>query len=158
MEEPTDIFNWRRITDRLTTSGQPREAQLAEIQKLGVTHVVNLGVHEHKHALADEAASVSALGMTYIHIPIAFDNPTEADFERFCETVSALGDACIHVHCLANYRVTAFLYRYWRDVEGVAEADARAVMDTVWQPGGVWATFIGDYASADLPHRPVQQT
>jgi NAD(P)-dependent dehydrogenase (short-subunit alcohol dehydrogenase family) len=35
-----------------------------------------------------------------------------------------------HVHCIANMRVTAFLYRYDRDVRGLPEAGARRVMDT----------------------------
>lgn len=155
MHEPTHIYNWRRVDERLTTSGQPSEAQLADIQKMGVTHVVNLGLHDHERALADERASVSALGMTYIHIPVAFDNPTEVDFEQFCAALSSLGEARVHVHCIANYRVTAFLYRYWRDVQGMPDAEARAVMETVWLPGGVWATFIEDEVSAGLPHRPV---
>jgi protein tyrosine phosphatase (PTP) superfamily phosphohydrolase (DUF442 family) len=144
MSDPTDILNWRRVDDRLTTSGQPTEAQLADIQKLGVTHIVNLGLHEHERALQDEGASVAALGMTYVHIPVAFDNPTEADFERFCATLSAIGGAPTHVHCIANYRVTAFLYRYQRDIVGAGAAAARARMESVWTPSGAWAQFIGD--------------
>ena len=102
MQDPTNIYNWRRIDARLTTSGQPTEEQLSEIQKLGV--------------------------------------------------------APVHVHCIANLRVTAFLYKYWRDVQGVSELDARKATDTVWRPGGVWAKFIGDEASARLDHRPPLDT
>ncbi len=154
MTDLAGIYNWRRIDARLTTSGQPSEAQLGQIRDLGVTHVVNLGLHEHERALPDEAATVASLGMTYIHIPVAFDNPTEADFERFCAVLSALGETRVHVHCIANLRVTAFLYRHARDVLGIADEDARRTMDTVWQPGGVWARFIGDLASVNLAHRP----
>jgi protein tyrosine phosphatase (PTP) superfamily phosphohydrolase (DUF442 family) len=155
MRDLTDIYNWRRVSDRLTTSGQPTEAQLAEIQKLGVTHVVNLGMHDHERALADEGASVAVLGMTYVHIPVVFDNPTEEDFKQFCAALSVIGDAQAHVHCIANYRVTAFLYRYQRDVLRIDDEKARAAMESVWRPGGAWAKFIGDEASVDLPHRPV---
>jgi hypothetical protein len=62
-------------------------------------------------------------------------------------------DAPVHIHCIANLRVSAFLYRYLRDVAGQHDADARTLMDTVWRPGGVWASFIGDPDSAGLPHR-----
>ncbi len=154
MNDPTGVYNWRRVDARVTTSGQPNENQLADIHALGVTHVVNLGLHDHERALPDEAASVARLGMTYIHIPVLFDQPTETDFARFCDVVSHLQSAPLHIHCIANMRVTAFLYRYGRDVLGLAEAEARRTMDTVWQPGGVWAKFIGDLASVDLPHRP----
>jgi protein tyrosine phosphatase (PTP) superfamily phosphohydrolase (DUF442 family) len=65
------------------TSGQPTEKQLADIHALGVRHIVNLGLHTHEKALPDEAASVSRLGMTYIHIPVDFQNPTDDDFGQF---------------------------------------------------------------------------
>ena len=152
MRDPKDILNWRRVDDRITTSGQPSEAQLAAIQKLGVTTVINLGLHTHEKALPDEAASVAALGMRYVHIPVPFDAPTEQDYERFCSAMQDAGDQTIHVHCMVNARVSAFLYRYQRDALGATEAQSRAFMDSIWQPGGVWASFIGDEARADQPH------
>ena len=154
MRDLTDIDNWRRVSDRLSTSGQPNEAQLAEVQRLGVTHVVNLGMHDHERALPDEGASVAALGMTYIHIPVEFGNPTEADFQKFCAAMSEIGEASTHVHCIVNFRVTAFIYRYQRDVLGIDDDKARAIMESVWRPGGVWAKFIGDETGVELPHRP----
>ncbi len=105
-------------------------------------HIVNLGLHTHEKALPDEAASVSRLGMTYIHIPVDFQNPTEPDFDRFCSVMAQLEAVPVHVHCIANYRVSAFFYRYRRDVLGVDEAEARAEMEQVWQPEGVWANFV----------------
>ena len=72
MADPETIYNWRRLDDRITTSGQPTEQQLAEIRALGVRHSINLGLHSHEKALSDEAASVGRLGMTYIHMPVNF--------------------------------------------------------------------------------------
>ena len=108
MADPETIYNWRRLDDRITTSGQPTEPQLADIHALGVRHVVNLGLHTHEKALPDEAASVSRLGMTYIHIPVDFQNPTDQDFEQFCSVMERLNDVSVHVHCIANYGVSAF--------------------------------------------------
>ncbi len=141
MADPSSIYNWRRLDDRITTSGQPTEAQLADIHAIGVRHVINLGLHSHEKALPDEAGSVSRLGMTYIHIPVDFQNPTEADFARFCETMAELKDVPVHVHCIANYRVSAFFFRYRRAVLGVEDAQARADLERIWQPEGVWAEF-----------------
>ena len=156
MSDPVDIPAWRRIDPRLTTSGLPSEAQLARLPALGVTHVVNLGLHSHERALPDEAASVAALGMAYIHIPVQFDAPTDEDFARFCRVMAETADGIVHVHCIANMRVSAFLYRYRRDVLGMDEAAARADMEAIWQGGGVWAAIIGAEAAAGLPHRPAR--
>ena len=90
MADPEMIYNWRRLDDRITTSGQPTEPQLADIHALGVRHIVNLGLHTHEKALPDEAASVSRLGMTYIHIPVDFQNPTDQDFDQFCSVMEQL--------------------------------------------------------------------
>lgn len=154
MPDPIDIPNWLRIDGRLTTSGQPTEEQLVALRDLDVEYVINLALHTHERALKDEAGSVTALGMAYVHIPVEFDNPTEDDFARFCDTMKAAGDAIVHVHCIVNARVSAFLYRYRRDVLGLDERSARAVMERVWRPGGVWAAFIGDHAAVGLPHGP----
>src|SRR6516165_10721002 len=125
MGDPETIYNWRRLDGRITTSGQPTEAHLADIGALGVRPIVNLGLHTHEKALPDEAGSVRRLGMTYIHIPVDFQNPTDQDFEEFCSVMEQLKDVPVHVHCLANARVSAFFYRYRRDVLGTDEARAR---------------------------------
>ena len=142
MDDPETIYTWRRLDDRITTSGQPTEAQLADIHALGIRHIVNLGLHTHEKALPDEAGSVARLGMTYIHIPVDFQNPTDQDFEKCCSVMEQLKDVPVHVHCIANARVSAFFYRYRRDVLGMDEARARADMEEVWRPKGVWAEFV----------------
>ena len=143
MADPEAIYHWRRLDGRITTSGQPTEPQLADIHALGVSHIVNLGLHTHEKALPDEAGSVGRLGMTYIHIPVDFQNPTDQDFDKFCAVMDELANVPVHVHCIANYRVSAFFYRYRRDVLGWDDAKARAEMEAIWHPEGVWASFIG---------------
>ena len=142
MSDPEAIYNWRRLDERITTSGQPTEPQLADIHDLGVQHIVNLALHTHEKALPDEAGSVRRFGMTYTHIPVDFQNPTQQDFEQFCAVMEQFKDAPIHVHCIANYRVSAFFYRYRRDVLGWDDAKARADMDAIWKPESVWAAFV----------------
>ncbi len=51
-------------------------------------------------------------------------------------------DQTVHVHCAANYRVSAFLFRYRRDVLGHDEALARADLDRIWTPDPIWSEFI----------------
>ena len=98
MADPEAIYNWQRLDNRTTTSGQPTEKQLADIHALGVRHIVNLGLHTHEKALPDEAASVSRLGMTYVHIPVDFQNPTDDDFDQFCAVMEQLKEVPVHVH------------------------------------------------------------
>lgn len=152
MNDLTDIAVWRRLDDRITTSGQPSEAQIADLAAIGVTHVINLALHSHEQALPDETSTVTAAGMRYTHIPVPFDAPTDEHFARFCAAMDEAGDAKVHVHCIVNARVSAFLYRWRRDVIGMDETDARAAMETVWQPGAVWAAFIGDTDAVGRSH------
>jgi uncharacterized protein (TIGR01244 family) len=141
-DDPTHIDHWLRIDSRLTTSGQPSESELAEIAALGARYVINLGLSSHEKALPNEAATVGALGMSYLHIPIDFQHPTEADYQAFAAALAKTGEAPTHVHCISNYRVSALLYRYRRDVLGVDEPMARADMTRIWTPNAVWAALI----------------
>jgi protein tyrosine phosphatase (PTP) superfamily phosphohydrolase (DUF442 family) len=144
MGDPTDIYNWRRLDERLTTSGQPTEEQLRAIAGLGVETVVNLGLHTHAKALPDERASVTALGMAYVHQPVEFSAPTAADLERFCDLMDRLQGRTLHVHCIANWRVSAFLYRWRIDRLGWDRDRARVDLDAIWTPEGPWAAIVGD--------------
>ena len=141
--DPTAIVNFRRLDARITTSGQPTAAEIADIAATGAKHVINLALATHPKALPDEAATVAAGGMTYTHIPVDFDAPTDADFARFVAAMAAAAGAPVHVHCIVNARVTAFVDRWARESGGDAAA-ARAMLDSVWHPGGVWAAFLGD--------------
>ncbi len=148
MADPDTIYHWRRLDERVTTSGQPSEAELAAVAALGVRCMINLGLHSHEKALPDEAGSVGALGMTYVHIPVDFQNPTERDFTSFVTAMQAVRAVPVHVHCIANYRVSAFMYRYRRDVLGVDPATARVDLDAIWTPDPVWAAFIAPTSAA----------
>ncbi len=153
MRDLPEILNWRRLDDKITLSGQPTEAQLADIKELGVTHVINLGPHHNKGALEDEAGSVEALGMEYIYIPVEFDRPTDQDFEKFCTAIESHPDTQIHVHCIYNARVSAFFYRYAKTGRGMPETEAHALMDSIWRPGDDWAEFIGNLNAVGQPNR-----
>lgn len=142
MTDPVGIVGWRRLEAGLTTSGQPTPGQLAEIAQLGVRHVINLGMYSHERALPDEARHVALLGMTYTHIPVEFHAPTLADFASFRAAFETARSEAVHVHCIFNWRVSAFFYKYRRDHLGVDDATARLDMDAIWQPDEVWAAFL----------------
>lgn len=151
--EPTEIINWRRLSERITLSGQPTEQQLKQIKNLGVTHIVNLGPHHNEGALDDEAGAVADLGMEYIYIPVEFESPTDQNFFEFRETLEKLSGASIHVHCIYNARVTAFFYRYAKEGFDLSENEAKQLMDGIWRPGDDWAEFIGEPDAIGKPNR-----
>ncbi|WP_298838237.1 protein tyrosine phosphatase family protein [uncultured Roseobacter sp.] len=153
MTDLPGILNWRRITDRITTSGQPTEEQLASIRRLGVSHIINLGPHHNKGALADEAGTVAALGMTYIYIPVEFDDPTEENFADFRRAVEKLADTTIHVHCIYNARVSAFFFRCALEGMVLTTAEAFANRETIWRPGDDWASLIRQPDARGEPNR-----
>lgn len=149
--DPVEILNWRRVSSLLTTSGQPTETQLPRLKTLGVTRVINLGLHSHPMALPDEAASLAALGIAYDHIPVDFAAPGKVDFQRYRAALDQAAGETVHVHCIYNARVSAFVYRSLAD--GPSADRAAALLDSIWRPGGVWAQFIGRPAEADHADR-----
>jgi len=153
MRDLPEVINWRRLDERISLSGQPTEKQLSEIKDLGVTHIVNLGPHSNKGALKDEPAIVAQLGMSYIYIPVDFENPTDSDFKEFCDAIERYTDTSIHVHCIYNARVSAFFYRYAQEGRGYSETETFSLMESIWRPGGVWAKFINNDEALDLPNR-----
>ena len=148
MTDPTDIRNFVRLDDRITTSGRLREADPARLAAIGVRHVVNLALDEHPDALPDATTHMAQAGMRYTHIPIPFDAPTDAHYDAFVAAIED-SDEPVHVHCIATLGVWAFFYRYHRDRHGMPAAEARSIMERVWTPETIsiphaeaWAAFI----------------
>lgn len=148
MTDPNDITCWQRIDARLTTSGKLVDGDPQRLAALGVRRVINLALASHPEALANEAGQFAGLGIDYVHIPVPFDAPDDSHFAAFETAMADAGDAPIHVHCILNWRVSAFVYR-WNRAHGMAEADARALMRQQWEPetsenkdAPAWACFI----------------
>src|SRR5207237_10625336 len=75
-----DVYNFRQAAPDLATSGQPTEEQLGAIAAAGYNVVVNLALHDDpRYSLRDEAASVIALRLDYVHIPVQFGAPMVRD-------------------------------------------------------------------------------
>lgn len=148
MVDPDDIRGWQRLDAEVTTSGRIEDKDVMRLADLGVVHVVNLALETHPEALAAEGDKLAAQGIAYTHIPVPFDAPDEDHFSAFVKAVEN-GPKPVHVHCIMNWRVSAFFYRYNRDHRGLAETEARKLMERQWSPEGhdskearVWAEFI----------------
>lgn len=134
----------RAVSELLWTSGQPSVNDLDRLPALDIDAVVNLALPSSPNALPGEAERVTALGISYFQIPVAWDRPTREDLRRFLGVMDALDGRRVWVHCARNMRVSAFIYLYRRLRCGESEAAARYPMTTVWKPDGVWQAFIDD--------------
>lgn len=130
--DPADIRNWQRRPDGVTTSGKLEPGDPARLAEIGVKHVINLALDDHPEALANEAALLAAHGIAYTHIPVPFDAPAMTHVAAL-EQALAAHPGPSHVHCIMNWRVTAFFYLLDR-AAGVSEPEARARMTAVWNP------------------------
>ncbi len=126
--------------------GSWSRTDIAALAAAGVRHVINLAPDlEGNGSLSGEAELLAEQGIRYSYIPVPFLAPEEGQFEAFQRAFEA-DDEPVHVHCIANWRVSAFFYRYNRDVRGMDERAARALMEQQWSPD------TGDYAEVWGPY------
>ena len=142
--EPLEtIRNYTWVSDDLSSAGQIAYPQIPLLAEDGYEVVVNL-------AIADEARNgqegflVAETGLTYVHIPVDWEQPTLGDVDMFFDVMQANEGRKVFVHCFANMRASAFVYLYRTMVQGVPEAEARATMSEVWDPSELeqWAGLI----------------
>ncbi len=139
-----DSYNFRRMSDRVTTSGLVNLEQLGTLRHEGYGAVINLLPDSNEHAVGDEARIVRDQGLDYVYIPVEFDAPTHDDFVAFSDAMRARADQKVHVHCAANYRVSAFYGLYAQSRGWCTEAEADALVQDVWNPADSprWSEFI----------------
>lgn len=147
-QDPQDIACWQRINDRITSSGRLSAADPARLMELGVQCVINLALEGSPGALHGEAALMAEAGLGYIHIPVPFDAPDDSHFAEFAAAMALCSGGPVHVHCIMNWRVSAFLYR-WNRTCGMPEEEAGALMRVQWDPEAsthenapAWARFV----------------
>lgn len=140
------IDSFVQVTELIATSGQPTREQFAGIAELGHRVVINLAMSDSDRALPDEGSIVTSLGMSYIHIPVPFDKPTAAHLQQFIAVMRALEGSKVWVHCVRNWRVSVFMYRYLRYERGLPEEACRSPVLDQWLPtmDDAWKHFLED--------------
>jgi len=138
----TSIRNFVAINERIGTAGQPTREQFPLIADAGYEAVINLAMPDHCEAIHDEGAIITGLGMAYFHLPVPFDAPTPEQVHRFCNIMDELANKKAFIHCIMNYRVSAFLYLYLKHRLGYSEAEARSPIFDRWQPDPVWQALL----------------
>ena len=150
-----EIYNYRKVNDQIITGGQPTAEQLKSAANEGFQTVINLATCKSDNALADEAGLVESLGMAYHHIPVEWEQPTQADFETFEQVVKQLAEGKTLIHCAANFRATAFYALYALKNLGWSEAQADTFRASIWEGSDypVWEKFIAQTKARIIAHR-----
>ena len=136
------ILNYVKINELISTSGQPKIEELELIANEGFEVVINLAVSTTSNALENEDKIVSSLNMSYIHIPVDFENPKISDLKLFLNVLQALGANKVWIHCAKNYRVSAFMYVYHKYILHTPFEQIDLSIFDMWQPSLVWQELI----------------
>jgi protein tyrosine phosphatase (PTP) superfamily phosphohydrolase (DUF442 family) len=137
-----EIINFRQYSDSFASSGQPSREQFSVLADKGFERIIYIAFSNNRNALPDADLLVKDLGMEYLHIPVSFDAPLAEEFYVFADSMKRYTAKKTLLHCQVNARATAFSFLYRVIYQDVAIKDAKADMNTVWQPNQNWKDFI----------------
>jgi len=142
-------FNFRVVDARVTTSGLVPPDALEELRGDGIDTVIDLLPSTVDHAVAGEDEIVRAQGIDYVAIPVDFDAPAPDDFAAFVRTMDENAGQRVHVHCAANYRVSAFYALYAERSGHWSRERADEFVADLWNPAEhpPWGEFMADERS-----------
>ena len=137
------IFNYYKVPDLFETSGQPNNKQLISIANGGYEAVINLAPNTTiEGRIINEEGILKSNNITYIHIPVDFNNPLDEDFNKFVAALEENKHKKVWVHCAANMRVSAFVFKYRRDVLGLSQKNIEQDLKAIWIPNKAWSFFL----------------
>ncbi|WP_417328113.1 protein tyrosine phosphatase family protein [Halarcobacter sp.] len=136
------ILNYIKINENISTAGQPSVEQFQQIKNENFDVVINLALSSATNALENEDKVVSELGMTYIHLPVDFEEPKLSDLNLFLRIMSAIKDKKVFIHCAKNYRVTAFMYIYHKHVLNTPFENIDVSIFEEWSPSQNWQNIM----------------
>jgi len=136
--------NLVEISPALVTSGQPSAEALGTLESRGFEAVIYLAPLTVHDAVRDEPLIVTRQGLTFVNIPINFDQPTDADFETFAGVLQGLGKRKTLVHCQVNMRASTMVFLYRAIVLKEDPQEAYKAVAGVWVPEGAWRRLIED--------------
>jgi protein tyrosine phosphatase (PTP) superfamily phosphohydrolase (DUF442 family) len=144
-------YNFVSVSDQLTTSGMVSADGLRTLGAQGYRVIVNLLPDSNQHAVSGEREIVESQGLEYVHIPVDFKRPTRADFDQFSATLDRVLEKKVHIHCAANWRVTAFYSLYEVRRARWTPSQASEFMHRIWKPAEHpgWPEFIADILGTD---------
>lgn len=137
-----DAENSYQVFDWLWTSGQLSAQDIQALPSLSMDVVINLALPTSSNALAGEADLVTAQGMSYVQIPVQWEQPKPEQFTQFVGVINAFSQRNIWVHCAKNMRASAFIYLYRKLILEEDEQQASFPMQRIWTPNQTWRAWI----------------
>jgi dihydroorotase len=146
MKTIEDSYNLRRVSPRLTTSGIVPAEGLKALASQGYEVVINLLPDSSEKAIPNERGIIESQGIEYIYIPVDFEQPSPLDFQKFAEALDGIRKKKTHIHCAANYRVSAFYALYQAQRNHWSVDRAMEFIQGVWQPADHpgWSELMAD--------------
>jgi uncharacterized protein (TIGR01244 family) len=133
------LARYARVGDDLFIAGQPTERALREMQKLGVTTVINLRMPQEMARIGfDEEKLIAELGMKYVHIPMRGgtgpNSYSPETLRQFSEALRAANGKVL-LHCTVAWRASHIWAAHLiqngvSDVDAVRHAREINLMDT----------------------------
>jgi uncharacterized protein (TIGR01244 family) len=122
-----EIVNYVRVTQAVSTGGQPTAAQIQALGRAGFRAVLNLREDEEYDAKLEAEAAREA-GLIYLRIPVKGSDPRDVEADEFLRVTDDPANFPIFIHCAAGNRVGAFwlIRRVLRDGMTFDEAEAEA--------------------------------
>jgi protein tyrosine phosphatase (PTP) superfamily phosphohydrolase (DUF442 family) len=145
-DKPDNFVQWR---EGLASSAQPNAAWLARAKELKYDVIVNLAPPQSHGSIANEGGIVASKGVTYVNIPVDFNQPSAEDFRFFTETLKANTGRNVLVHCQVNLRGSSFTFLYRVIHEGAPMSESLAKLQGIWTPDKAWRKFIEDTLRAN---------
>ena len=133
-----EIRNFVQLTPQIGTAGQPQTEQFGIIADSGFSSVINIAMPDHPESIDNEGKIVTSLGMNYFHLPVPFDAPRAGHVKQFCQLLESQQDQQLFIHCIMNYRVSAFMYHYLIGTQGYTSEQARSPIFDSWNIEPQW--------------------
>jgi len=140
-------YNFKEVNQRLSCSGTLIKVNLQSLSDEGYEVVINLLPDSSEYAVEGEKRAFEKSGIHYVYIPVDWDEPKHSDFETFESELKAIEGKKVHIHCAANFRVTAFYSIYAFRNQGWSKTELSEFIGSIWQLSEypVWDKFVSAY-------------
>lgn len=136
------IRNFVQLTPQIGTAGQPHTDQFQLIADASFATVINIAMPDHPDSIDNEGKLVTELGMNYFHLPVPFDTPQAEHIKQFFALMQSQQDRPVFVHCIMNYRVSAFMFHYLTLVQDWSAQKARSPIFDQWKIEPQWQAIM----------------
>ncbi len=99
-------------------------------------------LHDSSNAIVNEDKVVTDLNMSYIHIPVVFENPTLKQLKFFLDVLSVNKERKVWIHCALNYRASAFMYIFHKYYLKTPFDEIDLSLLEQWQPDEKWQNIL----------------